>query len=62
MTYRHIKFDVSDEIATITLNRPEARNALSTEMREDMSTALEEIKDRAGDDVKAVILTGSVKR
>lgn len=59
MTYRHIKFDVSDEIATITLNRPEARNALSTEMREDMSTALEEIKDRAGDDVKAVILTGS---
>nr|MBC8272957.1 hypothetical protein [Gammaproteobacteria bacterium] len=46
MTYRHIKFDVSDEIATITLNRPEARNALSTEMREDMSTALEEIKDR----------------
>jgi len=59
MTYRHIKFDVSDEIATITLNRPEARNALSTEMREDMSTALEEIKDRAGGDVKAVILTGA---
>ena len=59
MTYRHILYDVSDEIATITLNRPEARNALSTEMREDLSTALEDIKERAGEDVKAVILTGA---
>ena len=52
MTYRDILYDVSDEIATITLNRPEARNALSTEMREDLSTALEDIKERAGEDVK----------
>jgi 2-(1,2-epoxy-1,2-dihydrophenyl)acetyl-CoA isomerase len=59
MTYRHLLFDVSDEIATITFNRPEARNALSIEMRDDISTALEEIKDRAGDDIKAVIMTGA---
>lgn len=59
MTYRHIAFDVSEEIATITLNRPEARNALSPEMREDLGTALEEIKTRAGADVKAVIMTGA---
>ena len=58
MGYHHIKYDVAEEIATITLNRPEARNALSTEMREDISNALEDIKERAGEDVKAVILTG----
>ena len=59
MGYHHIKYDVAEEIATITLNRPEARNALSTEMREDISNALEDIKERAGEDVKAVILTAS---
>ncbi|MDH3699672.1 MAG: enoyl-CoA hydratase/isomerase family protein [Alphaproteobacteria bacterium] len=59
MTYKHILFDISDQIATITLNRPEARNALSLEMREDLSNALEAIREGAGDTVKAVILTGA---
>jgi len=59
MTYRHISFEIEDRIATITLNRPEARNALSLEMREDLSNALEVIKEGAGEDVKAVILTGA---
>ena len=59
MGYRHIRYEASDDIATITLNRPEARNALSLEMRDDLSTALEDIKTRAGDDIKAVIITGA---
>jgi 2-(1,2-epoxy-1,2-dihydrophenyl)acetyl-CoA isomerase len=59
MTYKHILFDISDQIATITLNRPEARNALSLEMRADLSNALEAIREGAGDTVKAVILTGA---
>jgi len=59
MTYKHILFDISDQIATITLNRPEARNALSLEMRADLSKALEAIREGAGDTVKAVILTGA---
>ena len=59
MGYHHIKYEVADEIATITFNRPEARNALSAEMREDISNALEDIKERAGEDVKAVIMTGA---
>ncbi len=59
MTYKHILFDISDQIATITLNRPEARNALSLEMRADLSKALEAIREGAGDRVKAVILTGA---
>ena len=59
MGYHHIKYEVADDIATITFNRAEARNALSAEMREDISNALENIKDRAGEDVKAVIMTGA---
>ncbi|MFT6582338.1 MAG: 2-(1,2-epoxy-1,2-dihydrophenyl)acetyl-CoA isomerase [Alphaproteobacteria bacterium] len=59
MEYRHILFDVSDEIVTITLNRPEARNALSMEMRGDLDHALADIRERAGDDIKAMIITGA---
>ena len=43
-------------VATITLNRPEARNALSPQMLEEMDQALD--KCRAGD-VRAVVLTGN---
>ncbi|MBT5666397.1 MAG: enoyl-CoA hydratase/isomerase family protein, partial [Rhodospirillaceae bacterium] len=59
MEYRHILFDVSDEIATITLNRPEARNALSLEMRGDLDHALAHVKEQAGHDIKAMIITGA---
>jgi len=54
-----IKFDLSEEIATVTLNRPEARNALSPEMRQDFDTVLAVLKEKAGTEVKAVILTGA---
>ena len=59
MEYRHVLFDITDEIATITLNRPEARNALSTEMGEDLDHILAILKEKAGEEVKAVILTGA---
>ena len=59
MTYKHIIFDIEDEIATITLNRPEARNALSLPMREDFDRAIEIIKGSAGKEIKSVILTGA---
>ena len=57
MQLEHLTFEVSDEIATITLNRPEARNAFSTEMRQSLATALENIRDRTGSDIKALIIT-----
>jgi enoyl-CoA hydratase len=49
--------DVSDRIATITLNRPEARNALSRAL----GNALWDAVGAAGDDpdVDAVVLTGA---
>lgn len=55
----HSTFDVTDEIATLTLNRPEAKNALSNEMRVEMDAALAECAERAGDDIKALIVTGA---
>ena len=59
MAFQHLIFDVADEIATITLNRPEARNALSEPMRTELDTVLVELKREAGRSVKAVILTGA---
>jgi enoyl-CoA hydratase/carnithine racemase len=47
----------SDEIALVTLNRPEKRNALSIELRLEMAEAFERI---GGDDgIACVVLTGS---
>jgi 2-(1,2-epoxy-1,2-dihydrophenyl)acetyl-CoA isomerase len=50
-------YEVKDQIARITLNRPDAANALDMEMgRELMQTAIRVSEDRA---VRAVILTGT---
>lgn len=59
MAFEHLIFDVADRIATITLNRPEARNALSEPMRTELDAVLKELKREAGGAVKAVIITGA---
>ncbi len=59
MTFTHILFDIQDEIATITLNRPDALNALSPQMYDDLREAFRQIKAEAGEGVKAAILTGA---
>jgi enoyl-CoA hydratase len=46
-----------DGVATLTLNRPEARNALSRELRAALVEALERLSD--DDEIGAVILTGT---
>ncbi|CAE6798454.1 enoyl-CoA hydratase/isomerase family protein [Paraburkholderia domus] len=54
-----IQVTIESRIATITLNRPEKRNAISNEMRLELITALEEVsRDRQ---VRAVVLTGNGK-
>jgi 2-(1,2-epoxy-1,2-dihydrophenyl)acetyl-CoA isomerase len=52
-----VLYDLSDGVATITLNRPEAMNSLTTETK----VALREAVTRAAGDpaVRAVVLTGS---
>ncbi len=49
--------DVSERIATITLNRPEARNALSSEVLRLLPQRLREVD--ADDAVDVIILTGT---
>jgi enoyl-CoA hydratase/carnithine racemase len=46
-----------DDFATLTLNRPDKRNALSVELRDEISAALDHL---AGDrSIKAVVITGA---
>ena len=49
--------EVSDRIGTLTLNRPDARNALNAELRASLPAAMRELDGR--DDVDVVILTGA---
>jgi len=49
--------DVSEGIATVTLNRPQAHNALSRELRTNMAIAIESLQ--ADDDVGVIIITGA---
>ncbi len=52
-----VRYEVDDAVATITLNRPDARNALTTDMKIELLDALRRCgSDRA---VRAVILTGA---
>jgi 2-(1,2-epoxy-1,2-dihydrophenyl)acetyl-CoA isomerase len=52
-----VQYDVSSAVATVTLNRPEAMNALNTELK----TALRDTLLTAAEDprVRAVVLTGN---
>jgi enoyl-CoA hydratase/carnithine racemase len=55
--YEQLLYEVSDGIATLTLNRPEQRNALSPQLLGELVDALGRVRDDA--DVKAMVLTGS---
>lgn len=50
-------FEVQEGIATITLNRPDARNAFSMKMIEAWIKALEEVRDN--DEIRVLVLTGN---
>ncbi len=59
MPYKLIMFDAKSAVGTITLNQPEKRNALSLDMLKELSSLLDEIKEK--DDVKALIIRGAGK-
>lgn len=58
-TYEHIVYSVADRIATVTLNRPEARNGYTVRMADELADAF----DRADrdDGVRVAVLTGAGK-
>jgi enoyl-CoA hydratase len=53
----HVLYAVDDSVATITLNRPEQRNAVSPQMLRDLTTALAEAK--SDHNVRVIVLTGA---
>src|SRR5277367_3235237 len=57
MAYEQIIYEVADNIATITLNRPEKLNAFTGIMMTEMIDAFD--KADADDNVRAVIVTGA---
>jgi methylglutaconyl-CoA hydratase len=58
MTYKTIELAYDSGIATITLNRPEKRNAVSFELIEDLLGALKEVETS---DTLVLIMTGAGK-
>ena len=57
MTYEEIIYEVSEQIATITLNRPDKLNSFTNRMLKEIIAAFDE--SDADDNVRAVIVTGS---
>ena len=57
MAYSFLTFNVSDRIATITVNRPDKLNALNDATIAELGTAIDEAVSR--DDVGGVLLTGA---
>jgi enoyl-CoA hydratase len=57
MEFKYIIYEKNEGIATITLNRPEALNAFSKEVVEEVMHALEDVKN--DENVRVIILTGA---
>lgn len=57
MVYEEIIYEVSEQIATITLNRPDKLNSFTNRMLKEIIEAFDE--SDADDSVRAVIVTGS---
>ena len=54
MTYETITFAIADNIATITLNRPERLNAMPPQMADEIADALDHL-----DGARALVITGA---
>ena len=52
-----LRYEVRDGVATLTLNRPDQRNALNGELLQQLVDGLGRARD--DDEVKAVVLTGA---
>lgn len=57
--YENIKYEVKDGIAYITINRPQAMNALNMDVLNELYCAFSKVQEDA--EVKAAILTGEGK-
>lgn len=55
--YEHLVYDVDGPVARITLNRPQARNALSIQLSDELIHALEKVRDSTS--VKVLVIQGA---
>lgn len=55
--FQNILLNKQDGIATITINRPEVRNALDTKTRQEILSAVEDVAQ--DDEIKVLIFTGA---
>jgi enoyl-CoA hydratase/carnithine racemase len=56
MTYETLRYEVTDGILTLTLDRPEQLNAFTVQMADDLEHAFRRVNH--DDDVRAVVVTG----
>jgi enoyl-CoA hydratase len=61
MTYETLLYDVRDQVALVTLNRPERMNTLGGSMKDDLRHAFLD-RARHDDGVRVVVITGSGER
>jgi enoyl-CoA hydratase len=57
MPFETLLVERTERVATITVNRPDKRNALNAAVRRDILAALDEL--RSDDDVRVVVFTGA---
>ena len=59
MAYETLLIEIEDQVGIITLNRPDARNALNNQLMEELTRALDDFE--ADDDIGCIVITGSGK-
>jgi enoyl-CoA hydratase len=59
MAYETINVEIEDHVALVTLNRPDALNALNDQLLKELAKALQELQ--ANDKARCIVLTGSEK-
>jgi trans-feruloyl-CoA hydratase/vanillin synthase len=57
MSYETVQIEKSDSVALVKLNRPDKKNAMSPQLHEDMTNALEEL--RYDNDARVLVITGA---
>ncbi len=57
MDFQHVRLEIEDGIATLTLNHPEVMNAVSMEMLQGLEEAMDVVED-PDSNVRCLILTG----
>jgi enoyl-CoA hydratase/carnithine racemase len=60
MAYEAIRYELADDIATITLNRPAVHNAMNERMREELTACFGELV--RSEDARVVVVTGTGER